>query len=76
MLNIIYYFLNLFLLSKILILLLIRVVDLTLSNCIVLFSYHGEKLAQAIGMGPASFGLKHKFNYNLTQENTKPSIRI
>jgi hypothetical protein len=44
------------------------VVDLTLSNCIV--SYHGEKLAQAIGMGPASFGLKHKFNnYNLTQEN-------
>jgi hypothetical protein len=28
-----------------------------------------KKLAQAIGMGPTSFGLKHKFNnYNLTQE--------
>jgi hypothetical protein len=45
------------------------IVDLTLSNVLSYF-HHGEKLAQAIGMGPASFGLKHKFN-NLTQENTK-----
>jgi hypothetical protein len=51
MLNIIYYFLNVCFTFKIINSLLIRVVDLTLSNCI-LFSYHAEKLAQAIGMGP------------------------
>jgi hypothetical protein len=64
MLNIIYYFLNVcFYFLKIVNSPIIRVVDLTLSNCI-LFSYHGEKLAQAIGMGPERFGLKHKFNWS------------
>jgi hypothetical protein len=68
MLNIIYYFKGLF----------FKILIFYCTGCrfnIVQLYYpifiSWKKLAQAIGMGPASFGLKHKFNYNTTQENIK-----